>query len=197
MNCDDFQLRLQNALDQRDSIAEDQTLLLHANQCPDCHAMMQTWSQIEAGLQRPATSNPEPEVISSSHRRSLSVIAATAACLLIGFFVAQRFPTAGDPHFVADTGPRENLKINGNAATTTRPPVTTPRTLAPSGVQQGSHAASDEMVAAAMWQSMQGQDLVGRTLPTVQSINEAMAPLRRSLIQAVAVLTMVDARGAS
>lgn len=48
---------------------------------------------------------------------------------------------------------------------------------------------------ALWWRSVQDQDWIGQTMPAVHSVRDGVAPLGRSLLQAVAILT--TSRGAN
>ena len=47
-----------------------------------------------------------------------------------------------------------------------------------------------ELDPAGWWRSVQDRDWVGQTMPTVQSVKEGVAPLGRTLMRAVTILTI-------
>jgi hypothetical protein len=50
--------------------------------------------------------------------------------------------------------------------------------------------ATGELDPALWWRSVQDRDWVGQTMPAVQSVKDGVAPIGRSLIRAVTILTM-------
>lgn len=53
-----------------------------------------------------------------------------------------------------------------------------------------AQVSADQLDPADWWQSVQERDWVGQTMPTVRSVQEGVAPLGRSLMRAVTILTV-------
>lgn len=149
MNCDEFDDRLQQALDDRASPRSDPDLSRHADRCAACRHQLQAWERIAAVIP------VHPRV---SRRRS-RLVATLAAGILIAVVV--RGFTSTEP--ANGTGDLE---------------IETPTDLAAAQVDPSG-----------WWRQVQDRDWVAQTMPAVRSVREGVAPLGRSLLQAVTLLT--------
>lgn len=167
MNCEDFGQRMHEQLDQRLPLESDGVLWDHAERCGSCRAQMEAWQRI-APLVRCDVS---PDLTASDRRRrTTSVVAATAVVgLAAGFLIAfTGIPPAQEPEqpTMVDSSPTQSLAL-----------LTQP---------------VPELDPASWWRSVQDRDWVGQTMPTVQSVKEGVAPLGRTLMRAVTILTVGD-----
>lgn len=174
MNCDDFSQRMHERLDRRRTLDSDDELWAHGRQCESCRAQMDAWRQIASimpsAVELPTHDAPKGDVLTSGVRRNhslgktLSALAGLAAALLIAVFVSW-----DDSH--------TNPTVVADAA----------------AVDQGETVlaqASDEIDPALWWRSVQDRDWVGQTMPMVKSVQEGVAPIGRSLMRAVTMLTI-------
>jgi len=96
MRCDEFEIRLNEVLDQRRLPEADVGLADHARQCEKCRALAASFQAILEGLERsltvPCTNDLSDRVLAAlapattirfPHRRQLMVLAAAAAVLLL------------------------------------------------------------------------------------------------------------------
>ena len=168
MNCDEFDQRMQQLIDDRTALADDEQLTAHANGCPDCGQRMYWWGQIDSVVPT-AVQSPDRGFagdrsigadVSSARRKNLfawSMFAAVAAGLLVAFVlgssrheahrtpVAKQLPMSVDQHIDVDP--------------------------------------------ARWWRDVQDRDWISQTMPAVQSVRDGVAPLGRSIKHAVAILT--------
>lgn len=165
MNCDDFGQRMHQQLDHRLPLESDDSLWHHAENCDSCRAQMEAWQRIAPLVGREVAAAPALE---SGARGTKMLIAATVVVgLAAGFLIAfTGFPTpdeAAQPTMVeTPTSPSSSLLAQ-----------TVP-----------------ELDPAGWWRSVQDRDWVGQTMPTVQSVKEGVAPLGRTLMRAVTILTI-------
>ncbi len=161
MNCSDFERRMQHLIDNHRPLSDDHSLQAHAQRCDACYGRMQLWQQIESVLdETPKGSGGRASPPRQQHHLAAwSLIAAVAAVLLVAFLVSQP-----DDQLAAVKTSRALEQVN----------------------DVDSLAAVDP---ALWWRNVQDQDWLGRTMPAVQSVRDGVAPLGRSLLQAVAILT--------
>ena len=199
MNCDDFAQRMHERLDRRWTLDDDDQLSMHARQCESCRAQMDAWRQI-ASIMPSAVEVPVNDLradeeyadeeyadeeyadeeyadeeyadeeyasdVRRAHwRKTIPVLAGLAAVMLFAM-IAARDRSETNQTLVAqatDPGPRKTE-------------------LAP--------AKDDDMDPALWWRSVQDRDWVGQTMPMVKSVQEGVAPIGRSLMRAVTMLTI-------
>ena len=162
MNCDEFLQRLHQRLDHRKSIDDDHELCQHASRCESCGAQLAAWRQIASVIPRTAPA-PTPGTGGRSRiGKAVSVIAGLAAAILLVVIFAPRGWQSDPPVAAKSDSPTETA-------------------LASSGSQ---------LDPTIWWQSVQDRDWVGQTMPTVKSVQEGVAPIGRSLMRAVTILTI-------
>ena len=180
MNCDEFSQVMHQRLDHRESIDDDGDLSRHARRCESCRAQLEAWRQI-----------------ASIMPRSAPVVSSTTTSLPSG-----RLPVADD----GSTPRRVVLAAAGLAAAVLLIVVLVrDDSIAPDDSQSVSSVAVDEGIRpgeavlaqstgqldpALWWQDVQQRDWVGRTMPTVKLVREGVAPIGRSLMRAVTILTI-------
>lgn len=207
MNCSDFEHRMQRAIDQRLELSSQSDLVRHAEQCPECACSMDTWSSIQRLYPRepfradsardvdsapdrvdagpdvvPIPSLAEPSLDPSEQRsgaledwssrnttRWVSVVSAVAAMITIAAFSL--------PRLTDDSKPVAELASHDKPAFSPTP-------------ESDIHAADESAFSSTdWWQIVQHQEWMQQTMPAVKSVREGVAPIGRSLMQAVAILT--------
>jgi hypothetical protein len=159
MKCQEFSQRLQQTLDDRSDLGSDWQLQQHAQQCPQCREQWQAWQQIASVMQ------PAVDTVSSSDRprrtwRPVATVAALAAAVLLA--VLWQY-SAASPELPAGGGDPVGV------------------TLLP--------GQADPVDPADWWRHVQRRDWMAQTMPAVRSVRDGVAPLGRSLLQAVTLLT--------
>jgi hypothetical protein len=163
MNCEHLQNRMQHRLDDRLALDDDLEMIEHANGCESCLAHLQAWRSIEMVID--ATSAARPEHQSQTLGPVFYRIAAIAASALIAFSLItwNRSETAGQ---FAST----------NQAT--------------DSAESESIDVASTLDALKWWQTVSQGEWLAQTMPTVRSVQEGVAPLGRSLMQLVTILTV-------
>lgn len=164
MRCEEFIEHLHQRLDQRLPLGSDRDLKLHAAKCEDCRAEMRVWLEITSLLQSDQSACVQLEDNPSSKRHpALAPILATALAVAILIAVVGIYPTKS-----------------------TSKPILSEVTVS-SGTGSLMTAELDPVV---WWRSVQDRDWVEETMPTVRSVRQGVAPLGRTLVRAVTILTI-------
>lgn len=163
MNCEHFQKRIQHRLDDRLALDDDLEMIEHANGCESCLAHLQAWRSIEMVID--AASAARPEHPSLTLEPVFYRIAAIAASALITFSLItwNRSETAG-----------QFVSINQATVST----------------ELESINVDSAVDALKWWQTVSQGEWLAQTMPTVRSVQEGVAPLGRSLMQLVTILTV-------
>ncbi|TWU26584.1 hypothetical protein Pla52o_04370 [Novipirellula galeiformis] len=176
MTCDEFMATLQDQLDQQESLLDHRGLQLHASQCEQCRGRWIAWQQIATVLPTHSLHRHPVSTRRLGHRNvMLGAILAMAASLLVAFLVP-RSPEPAIAVVAAASSPRapERAVVPMNA----RPM---------NSVENATYLLQTN---PAVWlQDVQQRDWLGNTMPTVRSFGEGVAPIGRSLLRAVTLLT--------
>lgn len=178
MNCQLFADRMQSCLDRRQPIDGDPELQRHAKGCPECRSRWETWMQIEETLrQRTGTLPLERAAAVPSYAagvggrrrefrpRRLSLTAGLAAAILVGLFV----------RFDSGSFPQDERRLIADAV------------LEPVGMELAEGASESD---PSPWiRDLSERRWIDQTMPAVWSVRDGVAPLGRSLMQAVTILT--------
>ncbi len=173
MNCEQFHVRMQAALDVRSEPGDDPQLTAHAASCADCRGQLNTWRLIESAICSEGLASPPST--SASSRSAIKqfapvVLAAVAATVLIAVTFLDR----------------------------NRSQVTEPLVFANSSISEQQAAdLEDALRVAQWWDSVRRRDWIAQTMPTVRSVQAGVAPLGKSLLQAVTILTVGNRSQAS
>lgn len=173
--CERFDRRMQDRLDAREAIDDDVTLREHAESCAACRQRRDAWLRIERGL-FPAADVGEvgfgadpggrPNRSDRSRVGRVTTVAVTAAAVLMAVVVRQ-----------IDADRRES----------------SPVVVAADGDRGTVGEAPDGMpiadVSAPWIGDFSKQAWYDRTMPAVRSVRDGVAPLGRSFLQAVAILS--------
>ena len=162
MNCDHFQQRLQIGLDRRLNLAADPELVRHAETCGGCRKKLDAWQSIAVVIE--GADRFAAAEREPIGRRSLYPALATAALLLITVgFAGSKFMTVADQVTLSES---TNVSSTGDV--------------------------QSNLDALEWWASVRDRDWLAQTMPAVRSVQQGVAPLGRSLLQAVTVLTVGD-----
>lgn len=185
MNCDDFQERLDECLDRRSCPEADGILIDHAESCAKCSAKLDAWRNVES-LLRPAPIGTDFTGTTSSYRQVARVMVSLAGMILLILVVS------------SDPSPLHRL-VSDLSTPASRSDALAEGSLAYGSVQD-NFRAEDRQHGVSWWKDIQGgewvdrdwiqQTWVSRTMPTVRSMQEGVAPLGRTLMRAVTILTL-------
>lgn len=176
MNCHDFHDLLQRRLDDRVRPETDRELVRHTQQCEDCRGQLDVWKKVSSLM----TSSPgnvvcrQPTTFPSKRLGGMAIgglaIGGVAVAVILLFSVPR------------DAGPASRFHSNRSE----------PRSAFDSSDRQAmaSKPSNSKMELSGWWQQVQGRDWVGQTMPTVRSVREGVAPLGRTLMRAVTILTI-------
>ncbi|MGI9443356.1 MAG: anti-sigma factor family protein [Rubripirellula sp.] len=164
MRCEEFLEHLHERLDQRLPLESDRNLKQHAANCEECWSEMHVWLEIAPLLKSDHTECAEVDIASSSKRyRALPPILTAALAVAILIAVVGISPT------------KSNSK-----------PILSDVTASSDTLAQ----ATGELDPVLWWRSVQDRDWVEETMPTVRSVRQGVAPLGRTLVRAVTILTI-------
>lgn len=187
MNCQQFEDRFHDVLDHRQLPAADSSLQNHAAECKRCEQQLDAWcaleSTFESSLERPLR-QPEyqlfgAEIVAPSNARfGARIIVAVAAALLvvIGLWTLNQRP--GTENTIG------SVALSSEVADSAGSPLIDHR---PAENIVATDLSADDAVV--WWQSVQDRDWVDETMPAVRRIREGVAPIGRSLLKAVTILT--------
>ncbi|MCP4940566.1 MAG: zf-HC2 domain-containing protein [Planctomycetaceae bacterium] len=164
MRCEEFLEHLHERLDQRLPLESDRNLKQHAANCEECWSELRVWLEIAPLLKSDHTECAEVDIASSSKRyRALPPILTAALAVAILIAVVGISPT------------KSNSK-----------PILSDVTASSDTLAQ----ATGELDPVLWWRSVQDRDWVEETMPTVRSVRQGVAPLGRTLVRAVTILTI-------
>lgn len=162
MNCNEFTLRMHQRLDDRRSLEGDNQLRRHAHGCESCRAQLKAWRQIDS-IMPAAMRDTTRSAIRKNYLRTVPALASLAAAILFAMILV--------PHGENSIAPTVDSATTENDETV----------LA---------QAAGQMDPALWWRHVQDRDWVEQTMPTVRSVREGVAPIGRSLMRAVTILTI-------
>ncbi len=177
-SCQQFRQRLQQCLDERRGVSSDQSLIAHSRECPSCGRDLRAWYNVESAL----TQRCVPPIERPSHRFASPRWSVAVATLLI--VIAAVYSRTGS-----------SSAIFGDGAVMTELDATIEQNaMISQGVATSLHERSDQRLLAQLdpmiwWQDVRSKDWVGRTMPAVESVHAGVAPLGRTLMRAVTILT--------
>ena len=166
MNCDQFTVRMNELIDRHRAVDRASLLTGHSAVCRGCRSKIEAWRKIESVIDADAHSQLRVAEQVSPNRQVFRVAALAASLMLaVGWIRHQTVTDSREVSAAIEITPSTGLDV------------------------------SDESRAAVQWLlSMHQRDWVAESMPTVRSVQEGVAPLGRSLMQAVAVLA-VGGRG--
>ena len=165
MNCEEFSQAMQIRLDDRLPIDGDRELRAHLNNCESCRIQADAWNRIALVV--------DPSLRESlRHRRAANragLIAATmalAAGVIFAVYLAPQFDRSSGNALAELTSQETTLDIAGSDS-----------------------AQSADVDPTVWWESVRDKDWIAQAMPAVESVREGVAPLGRSLMCAVTLLT--------
>jgi hypothetical protein len=183
---------MQFRLDDRLPLSSDLELNAHAQACDECRADLNAWQSIENHVAPRQAASEESRT--PRHRSAVYAIASVAASvLLLLSLLANRQPAVLQQASLTPPSvpAQDDLALTASADAASLPALR--EAVAPS--QPGKVATAEPinfatLQTAAWWESMRQRRLIDRTMPTVRSMSDGLAPFGRSLIQAAAILTV-------
>ena len=184
MNCIEFRQRLNDRLDQRLNVEDDQPLRAHRKVCQACDESSRIWFEIGAAFDPSAAAmNQSDQAVRPQHRHwsraasrgLLAVFASAAAILLIAAIQVRR---------------------SANPVSSTVPPATSPmpQEPLPSELATDNDSVPLRPELLPVWQTDQWWNAVAeerwihQTLPAVDSVRVGVQPLGRTMRRAIAIL---------
>ena len=164
MRCEEFLEHLHERLDQRLPLGSDRELKSHAAKCEDCRSEMRIWLEITLLLESDCSEGAEVEVASpfQGPRALAPIITATLAAAILIAVVGISPTKSNSKPILSD--------VSASAGTLAQ--------------------ATGELDPVVWWQSVQDRDWVEETMPTVRSVRQGVAPLGRTFVRAVTILTI-------
>ncbi len=171
MRCEEFIEHLHERLDQRLPLGSDRDLELHAAKCDDCWSEMCVWLEIAPLLKSGQIECAQVEVASSSkgHRALPPIMTAVLAAAILVAVVGISPTKSNSKPIMSD--------ISASTGTLAQ--------------------ATGELDPVVWWRSVQDRNWVEETMPTVRSVRQGVAPLGRTLVRAVTILTIGGERRTS
>lgn len=214
MNCDQFQQRVHHLLDCREPLSDDADLLQHAEQCAACEMQLQLWPKINASFSdtpmilgddqdQPADDvTDHVDVVASRSARGWrdfgksSLGALTLAAALLCLAVSSQF-----------TGPSQLFETSTSGDQLMQTERTELSQLSTGVQNEGSNSTSnssslladqpssetlpfiESVASTSPWWRVVGEERwVRSTIPAMNSVGQSVAPLGRSMKQALAIL---------
>lgn len=168
MNCAHFQQRMHLRLDRRLNLGNDSELVRHANRCANCGKQLETWQSIESvigpAVVGTAVSPAASRTAGVAGRSPYPALAVAALLLFACGFAGAKLIEVADQVAVSES---------------------TNASSGPTDIQVSLDAIE-------WWATVRDRDWLAQTMPAVRSVQQGVAPLGRSLIQAVTILTVGD-----
>ena len=188
MNCEQFEDRLNEMLDQRESVENDSQLRRHANECFRCDQMIRLWSSIEQSVPESELNGIVTPTSKPPSRRAHAVGAAIAIAASALLIVGPRF--IRPENFVAEFDRDETAAI----ATTDLPPDSQSLNSVIAETNPSIMVENDPTKVTAWqlvdpwWNFVEEESLVVGTMPAIDSVRAGVEPLGRSMKRAIAIL---------
>lgn len=201
MNCDQFLNRLHQVIDQRDDVSQDAELGSHAAQCDSCGEQLSLWTQIDAAISdeviaiagaEPAAMHRERRAKASAAPWSKSISAAALAASLLVLFFGIRFqmndssvePISEVAKSDASESSETDSSYSGQLASSDAAFLNSPLP----GMSDSDPEASTRWATSPWWNVVQDERWVLTTMPAMNSVGQSVAPIGRSMKQAIAIL---------
>lgn len=177
MNCEQFGERLQRQLDERRDLSSEQELRRHAARCSRCGVDWRISVHLQSLPQRVEGERPTRTV-------RWAVAAALVGLCVSTFLVSASYQTASVP---------DSPAIHESATTGDHPgppaPIDRLRPNAASARLTTTTGNPPDAIKIRWWDDVDTDEWLGQTMPAVRSVRDSVAPLGRSLMKAVALLT--------
>lgn len=170
--CQEFSDRLQRCADERRAPRDDAGLISHTRACPPCREDLDAWMRLEAVLH----DGTSPRFAAGPRRRRATPAWSVAAAVMV-------MVTAGIFYRLGDSGATDG---NATAWNKVENPAIEQIVVAPALADRLEIADLDP---ALWWHDVRNRDWVGQTMPAIESVQQGVAPLGRTLMRAVTILT--------
>ncbi|TWT71206.1 hypothetical protein [Crateriforma conspicua] len=209
IRCEQFQQRLDDQMDRRQPVHQDSQLIEHAKHCSTCAVNLSVARSIQQ--MEPATTANHPSAAPSSEHHNtrnhstkpFSIAWASAACVAIGLMIyawpdpaSPSVQTAGRSETQANRYakailPKEPALVETSDPTSPIDRITNTDPGLPQSVLSDQWLAGSPTPSpsASAWQQWRPDMWVGQTMPVVRSVRSSVAPVGRSLLKAMALLT--------
>lgn len=168
--CQKFADQLQQCADERRSVADNVDLISHARSCPDCQADLDAWMRLETVLLQSASQPSLPRPRRRMASPAWSVAVAVMVVIAAGTYRRMNRSGAMDGSEVAMAEVWASEEIAASPAFSDRVLVA-------------------DLDPALWWNDVRNRDWVGQTMPAIESVQQGVAPLGRTLMRAVTILT--------
>ncbi|KAA5544539.1 zf-HC2 domain-containing protein [Roseiconus nitratireducens] len=195
MNCHEFQRQLDDLLDRRQDPSRDSQLQAHAADCQACRGRMAIWQGIDASLASGRVSLASSEHPRNGRRRTAAVATWLGTLAAAGLLIAWGHQVLREDPV---TGPVAVLPPDATAISPTSPLPSRDTDVATSQRRRNADATTDAGVASLLratpwWAAVQEaavreENWVRQTIPAVVSVRQGVAPIERSMRQAIAIL---------
>ena len=193
MNCEDFSDWLQGQLDQRCEVVLPEEMRSHVAHCDSCSGQVDAWNRIASVMPGDSPTITLDHPGTNWFVRGSSFALAIAACLIA---VLGLGPYLNSSSFTKLAVLQPNPQTR-SAASLPSDLVVASRIEAgeinntPNSVtsQLSQSSPEEEDLAIDFWQELQTRDWLSESMPVVQSVRDGVAPLGRSILSAVTILT--------
>jgi hypothetical protein len=172
MNCDDFLIRMHECIDARLPFESDIHLQEHVRQCPSCCNQWYAWVHISAVV---SPMNVDEQKFAGREIAGRRSFAKKLSRSCVGLAVVAVIAAVIVPMHSNEIDSVLEPSLQHTSSVTGMTPT----------IEMDS--AVD---AAEWWQEVQSRDWIAQTMPTVRRVRDGVAPFGRSIIQAVAILTV-------
>ncbi|MEO1617453.1 MAG: hypothetical protein AAFV88_16495 [Planctomycetota bacterium] len=189
MNCEQFHSRVNELLDERESLQSDAALVEHAEECRQCSQTLSTWSEIDSLCE---IAQP-PRLPSLWHSQPRSLLAA-AAIVLIAVTLAVGW--GNDPNET-----RTMAQLSADQTESIAEPIVrsagSSTAIVDETVARNAAPDSARVIPATWWKSVPHEDWVAEAMPSVQWVGDGVRPISRSMRRVIAILMNPTARTGS
>ena len=189
LSCEQFRRRMDELLDDRRDAATDAVLRNHADDCSTCRDALRLWSQVDLVFSGHADRQDPPPVRPAAISNTLSPQAKTAltlaaaVLLLLGLGRLISLSSQPENRIIASaelpesSGAMAPLRSGGDETSSTDSPD-----------QELANAEDPAWRSGNWWIAVADDRWVQHTLPAVDSVRQSVAPIGRSMKQAIAIL---------
>ncbi|PAY19845.1 hypothetical protein CKO51_09000 [Rhodopirellula sp. SM50] len=208
MRCDQFHDRLDQLLDARQDVGQDALLCDHADQCQTCRDSLQIWCTIDAFVSPEESLSPADAAPRMPSRRGVPMATtgrwatgawasgawASAAVILVCVTIAGRWgstdPASGksESRAIASVATDGTFASQPSASPSAAESAQEPSPGEPLQPPTQPRAAAISLPTSQWWSVVSDEPWVHHTLPAVNSVRIGVAPIGRSMKQAIAIL---------
>ncbi|QDV46967.1 hypothetical protein Enr13x_68760 [Stieleria neptunia] len=199
MRCDQFHDRLDQLLDARQDVGRDRLLCDHASHCQTCRDSLQIWSAIDDFVSpqepvSPVCAGPPKSAPGSVPIATTGAWAtrtwATAAAVLVCVAIAGRWLSGDSLTDKSESSAIASVVTDGTLAHQTPAPPGAVKSAPDPSLGQPSRlpTAAISLPTSQWWSVVSDEPWVHHTLPAVNSVRIGVAPIGRSMKQAIAIL---------